>query len=138
MNKKKMWSSMQGFFEKLENAFFDVRRYSEEEWKKVVETFNPEDSEVSLVVFSDKYNNRDFCLMVKSQGEKIYFSPFKKSLRLSLSSEDEERAEYYPLSAYDEVVLTDHEIHIRIYIKLKEGEKRFKAENIFGEIKIQR
>ena len=57
MNKKKMWSSMQGFFEKLENVFFDVRRYSEEEWKKTVETFNPEDSEVSLVVFSDKYNN---------------------------------------------------------------------------------
>ena len=129
---------MQGFFERMENVFFDVRRYSEEEWKKVVETFNPEDSEVSLVVFSDKYNNRDFCLMVKSQGEKIYFSPFKKSLRLSLSSEDEERAEYYPLSAYDEVVSTDHEIHIRIYIKLKEGEKRLKAENIFGEIKIQR
>ena len=139
MNKKCIMCMMSHLCENLENLFLDVRRYTSQEWHEILSNFDPDPaSKVYLIIYTDKYENHDFCLMVKSHGENVYFSPFKKSLRVNLTEDAIRTSEVHSLSEYDKVVLTDHEIHIRIYLTIGDGTKLFSVENIFGEIKIQR
>ncbi len=138
MNIRKYRRQWFNALEKVDNFFFDVKKYNKEEFEKMIAGFNPDSNDVKIVVFSVFFDQKYFCLSVTSGGQKIYFSAFMPDRRQEIGKEQEKSAKEIDISEFDKIVLSDHENHRKVIITLTENvEKEIKLEYLLGSVNVK-